>query len=231
MPTDVTSYASLLALFDKALTTYGRVDVAISNAGILERPGWFESSINLDSVRTAPSTAVLDVNLTGTLYFARIAAVYLRQSAAVTDDKSLLLLSSVAGFEESPGLFVYQAAKHGVLGLMRSLRKYFPGAYGEPGIRVNCVCPWATETAMVRTFADAWKEQGLPMNSSEGVASIIVGVSADDRVHGESVYVEGDRGWLIEEGLARTHPEWLGEAAASSLAKGQEFLGNGYKWT
>jgi NAD(P)-dependent dehydrogenase (short-subunit alcohol dehydrogenase family) len=37
--TDVTSYDSLLALFDKALKLYERVDIAISNAGIVEQPG------------------------------------------------------------------------------------------------------------------------------------------------------------------------------------------------
>lgn len=225
----MTSYQSLLNLFDKALNTYGRVDVAISNAGLVERPGWFESNIDLDSVRNAPSTLVLDVNLTGSLYFSRISAVYLRHKAASTDDKSLVLLSSVAGFEESPGLFVYQAAKHGVLGLMRSLRRYFPGAYGSPGIRINCVCPWATETAMVQTFSKAWKKEGIPMNTTEGIARVIVGLSVV-KIHGESIYVEGDRGWRIEEGLKSTKPQWLGESAASNLARGQAFLGDGYKW-
>jgi NAD(P)-dependent dehydrogenase (short-subunit alcohol dehydrogenase family) len=59
---------------------------------------------------------VLDINLTGTLYFSRIAAVYLRQKATPKDEKGLVLVSSVAGFQESPGLFVYQATKHGVIG-------------------------------------------------------------------------------------------------------------------
>lgn len=123
LSTDVTKYASFLALFDEAMQLHGHIDVAISNAGIVERPGWFEPSIDMSSVRLEPSIAVLDVKLKGTLYFSRVAAVYLRQNRAPTDHKSLILLSSVAGFKESPGLFVYQAAKHGVIGLMRSLRR------------------------------------------------------------------------------------------------------------
>ncbi len=230
MKTDVTSYDSLLALFDTALNMYGHVDVAVSNAGILERPGWFEPSINLDSVRTAPSTTVLDVNLTGTLFFSRIATVYLRQNATDADDKSIVLLSSVAGFEESPGLFLYQATKHGVLGLMRSLRKYLPNAYGSPRIRINCVSPWATDTVMVQAFRDEWEEKGLPLNTCKGVGRIIIGLASKREIHGENVYVEGDRGWLIEEGLTRTHPQWLGEKAAASLAEGQAFLESEIKW-
>lgn len=197
----------------------------------MERPGWFEHRIDLESVRVAPSTSVLDINLTGTLFFTRIAAVYLRQNATDASDKSMVLLSSVAGFEESPGLFVYQAAKHGVLGLMRSLRNYLPSAYGRPGIRINCVCPWTTDTAMVQTFRDAWLEKRLPMNTCEGVARVIAGLASSKEIHGESVYVEGDRGWMIEEGLTRTHPQWLGESAAESLAQGQAFLGTGSKWS
>jgi NAD(P)-dependent dehydrogenase (short-subunit alcohol dehydrogenase family) len=57
------------------------------------------------------------------MYFARIALAYLAhgQDPNAPTDKSLTFLSSVAGFKETPGIPVYQAAKHGVLGLMRSL--------------------------------------------------------------------------------------------------------------
>ena len=57
-----------------------------------------------------PPLTALDVNLKGVLYFARAASVYLRQNRQAGEDKSLLLLSSVAGFKESPGLFVYQVS-------------------------------------------------------------------------------------------------------------------------
>ena len=70
---------------------------------------------------------VIDVNFNGPIYFARIASVYLRQSpgsdTSKPTDRSLTLVSSVAGILESPDLFVYSASKHGVIGLMRSLRK------------------------------------------------------------------------------------------------------------
>lgn len=229
--TDVTSYNSLLGLFDKALGLCGRVDVAISNAGVTEGPGWFESSLDLNSVRTAPPTAVLNINLTGTLYFSRIAAVYLRQKATKGAEKGLILIFFLAGFHESPGLFVYQATKHGVIGLMRSLRKYFPTAYGEVPIRVNCVCPWATDTAMVQTFQEAWKKEGLPINTPDGVAQMVVGVAVEKTLSGESIYVEGNRGWAFEQGLDRTQQQWLGKDATSNLAKGQAFLGIGSKWS
>ena len=61
-------------------------------------------------MKKPPPLTSLDVNLKGVLYFARVAAVYLRQNRQAGEDRSLLLLSSVAGFKESPGLFVYQVS-------------------------------------------------------------------------------------------------------------------------
>ena len=170
---DTTQYADNLKLIKTAFEIHGRIDHAIANAGLVERPGWFEASLTLDDVQQEPSTIVLDVNLKGVLYFAHIACVYLTQGES--RDRSLTLLSSVAGFQESPGLFVYQASKHGVLGLMRSLRLYAPQAFG---VRVNAVCPWMTMTGMVAGIVQQWLHAGLPTNTPEDVAGVITGLVA-----------------------------------------------------
>lgn len=59
-----------------------------------------------------PTTVTLDFNLLGVLYFSRIARVYLRQNRKEGADKSLLLVSSIAGFKESLDLFLYQVRGH-----------------------------------------------------------------------------------------------------------------------
>lgn len=123
---DVTSYADTLALFEAAHKAFGRIDHAIANAGIGEQGNIFDQELTLESVKEEPKRAmdVVDVNLKGEIYFARIASVYLRQGGkGSAKDKSLTLLSSVAGFREDPGLYVYVPSKHGVLGLMRVLRE------------------------------------------------------------------------------------------------------------
>jgi len=76
--TDVTKYQSLLDLFEFCLQRHGRIDSAISCAGIMEIGNWFDPHLNLSTVRETPNSKVLDVNLLGALYFARIACVYLR---------------------------------------------------------------------------------------------------------------------------------------------------------
>ena len=123
---DVTSYEDNLKLFDAALKAKGRIDHAVANAGLGEQGNMFDPNLTLESVREEPKSSmkVVDVNLKGVLYFARIASVYLQQgSEGASSDKSLTLVSSVAGFREDPGLNVYVPSKHGVLGLMRVLRE------------------------------------------------------------------------------------------------------------
>jgi NAD(P)-dependent dehydrogenase (short-subunit alcohol dehydrogenase family) len=75
---DVTSYADNLALFDAAYQAFGRVDHAISNAGLGEQGNIVSPELTLESVREEPknSVQVVDVNLKGPLYFARLASVY-----------------------------------------------------------------------------------------------------------------------------------------------------------
>jgi len=127
VPTDITNYDHVYRLFQVAYEAFGRVDIAANIAGLTEIAGWFDPPETLESVKRVkqtlselldeivdcvnqqkPTTMLVDVNLNGTLYFSRIACVFLRQGQQRSDDKSLILISSVAGFKEYPGLFVYQ---------------------------------------------------------------------------------------------------------------------------
>ena len=133
---DVTSYDQNLNLFDTAYKQHDQIDHAIAIAGLGEQGNMFDAGLTLESVKEEPrkSMSIVDVNLKGPLYFSRIASVYLRQQdskkASSINDKSLTLVSSVAGFREDPGLYVYTPTKHGVLGLMRVLREYVVACFG-----------------------------------------------------------------------------------------------------
>jgi len=218
----------VLDLFKLAYKKYGRVDTALTLAGLMEIGNWFDPNLTLETVEEKPPTLVLDVNLLGTLYFARVAAVYLRQGAKPGDDKSLLLTSSLAGFKESPGMFVYQSTKHGILGLMRSLRNYLPGS---SGIRVNVICPWMTTTGMVEGIQEAWTAAKLPVNTPLDVAKINLDVTSDTGLNGAAIYVEGGRGWEFDQNITALEPQWLGKEQSETLARGQAALGQGSDWT
>ncbi len=104
---------------------------------------------------------------------------------------------------------------------MRSLRLYLPNTCG---IRVNVICPWMTDTIMVSGFAEAWKAENLPVNIPLDVAKISLGVVCQADLNGKSIWVEGGRGWELEENIDRLEPQWLGEEASLSLARGQALL-------
>lgn len=107
MLTNVSSYKSNYVLFRTAFEKYGRIDHAISIAGISEGENWFDPALTVTDVEKEPDTLTLDVNLKGVLFFARIAMVYLR-AGNEKRNRSLTLFSSVAGFRPTPGLVIYQ---------------------------------------------------------------------------------------------------------------------------
>ncbi|KAK6006919.1 hypothetical protein QM012_005927 [Aureobasidium pullulans] len=236
--TNVSDHLSNLGLFELAYKTCGRVDHAASVAGINREENIVDEGLDLESVRREPDIDdSLNVNLRGPILFSRLASVYLRQQAplndkssssttATTTNKSLTLVSSVAGFTEAPGLAIYSSSKHGVYGLMRALRKVLI----KSSIRTNAICPWMTETRMVTGIEESWKEAGLPRNKAVDVARVIAGVMFAESLNGEALYVEGGRAWGIEEGIERTQPQWMGEKQSRDFQKGQEVLGTGENW-
>jgi NAD(P)-dependent dehydrogenase (short-subunit alcohol dehydrogenase family) len=97
-----------VALFKTALEKYGPVDHALACAGIIEKGKWFDPELTIETVEKEETKLTLEVNLWGTCMFARIAVVYLKHDKKEGEDKSLTLISSAAGFRESPGLWMYQ---------------------------------------------------------------------------------------------------------------------------
>ena len=220
---DVCSYADNVSLFKRALERFGRVDHAISVAGITEQGNIFSPELNLETVEEPPSMLTFDTNLRAVLYFARIASVYLRQSRTDGEDKSLTLFSSIAGITESPGLFEYGAAKHGVIGLMRALRPYAPE---KLGIRVNALCPWMTATQMVAGIEESWYKAKLPVNQPDDVAKVIVDIVQSKSRNGGAFYVEGGRAWEVDRAMfSIAQDTWMGRERRIEWERGQEVLG------
>ncbi|KAI9373464.1 hypothetical protein BJX61DRAFT_541718 [Aspergillus egyptiacus] len=224
--TDVTNYESVVDLFDNTFNKFKRIDHVIVTAGSTETEGpWFEHTLTMTDIRTPPSKKDIDVNLVGTLYVTRVASVYLRHNRGPGVDRSILLFSCAAGFKETPGVSVYQAAKHGVQGLMRSLRANLNAPY-QHSIRINTICPWVTQTSnsFHKSLEDRWTKEGLPLSTAQDVAKVSAGVLCDDSLHGTSMYVAGSRAWEIENNIDRLESQWLGKEASQTLAQGQMII-------
>lgn len=135
--------------------------------------------------------------------------------------KSIILVSSIAGITEAPGLFAYSTSKHGVIGLMRALRPWAPLKYG---VRVNALCPWATDTQLLGV-KNRWVKENMPLNTPHDVGKIVVQCSSDQTLNGKAIFVTGGRFFDTEEGIDRTLPQWMGEENSKQWLKGQEILG------
>ncbi|GME36398.1 putative 3-hydroxyacyl- protein [Neofusicoccum parvum] len=203
--TDVTSYASVVALFRSARAAFGRVDGAVACAGVLERGTWFTKADGVEALDVAAveegpgSEGTVGVNLMGALYFARVAAGYLAEGEG---DRALVLTTKTA-----------------ILGLNRNLSLTL---HPSTGIRTNVILPAMTETGMVGPAAAAFRAAGLAVNTADEVAAYMVDVLARPTrngrpLNGLAVYVEGARGWEIEEGLKATMPQWLGEEPTARI--------------
>lgn len=112
----------------------GPVQVVVANAGILP------SGELVEDVDPAAWRRVIDVNLTGTFLTAKAAIPQLRESGG----GSMILISSICGLTASAGYVAYNASKHGVIGLMRTLVHEL----SPDGVTVNAVCPGWVRTPM-----------------------------------------------------------------------------------
>ena len=121
----------------------GRLDVWVNNAGVMRTVKSWEHPD--DEVRL-----MLDVNFYGVIWGSRAAVDAMR--AAPGGDKHLINIGSLSSLTPVPGLAIYGATKHGVLGFSESLQGDLMTA-GIP-ITVHCVCPDAADTKLVRDEAD-----------------------------------------------------------------------------
>ena len=132
---DVRDFEVLKAAVDAGVEELGRLDIVLANAGIASAGG--------PVATMAPDRwkNTVDINLTGLWHTARAAVPHL---IAGGQGGSIVLTSSVAGLQAMPGMSGYVSAKHGVIGLMRTLALEL----GEHRIRVNSVLPTNVNTPM-----------------------------------------------------------------------------------
>jgi NAD(P)-dependent dehydrogenase (short-subunit alcohol dehydrogenase family) len=127
----------LQAAFDAGVAELGPVDIVLGNAGI--------APMSL-SPTAGEWQDVIDVNLTGVYHTVEVAKPSLIEGGR---GGAIVLTSSTAGLAgiggNTPGGLGYTAAKHGVVGLMRS----YANQLAEYSIRVNTVHPTGVDTPMV----------------------------------------------------------------------------------
>lgn len=186
---DVADEASVAAMVETAVGTYGGLDVLCNNAGVLDSMGL------LEDVSLAEWQRTLGVNLTGVFLVARAALPHLLASKG-----SIINTASEAGIRGGCGGPSYTASKHGVVGLTRSIAYM----YREQGLRCNAICPGGVNTNIVQgaMSEDGFgRLSGVLMNAGamaepEQMASVAVFLASDAASYVNGAIMPVDGGWF-----------------------------------
>ena len=134
---NVTDKASIAAMVKGVTDKYGRVDVLVNNAGIVD-------DAMLRKMTDDQFERVIDINLKGTYNCARaVVDIMIAQGAGV-----ILNASSVVGIYGNFGQTNYAASKFGVIGMAKTWAREL----GRKGIRANAVCPGFVETTIIKSI-------------------------------------------------------------------------------
>ncbi|RFU26279.1 hypothetical protein B7463_g10046, partial [Scytalidium lignicola] len=145
---DVSIWNDQVKLFKSAIAASpkGAIDVVIANAGI-SRDDRFIQGLD-ESEPVQPDLKILDVNVIGTIYTAKLAAYYFHKQPKDIFDRCLILTSSIMAYIDTYGVPSYGVSKHAVRGLMCTLRR-------RHLMRVNSIAPWYLPTPIM---SEAWKK-------------------------------------------------------------------------
>src|SRR5580700_9852181 len=138
---DVRHEDDVRRLVDQTIARFGRLDVAVNNAGTEGQPG------PLTAQTPESYAAMFDTNVLGTLLSLKHELRVMQPQGA----GSIVNLSSTVGHRGAPGAAVYTASKHAVEGLTKSAALE-AAAFG---VRVNAIAPGPTDTAMLDRLTGA----------------------------------------------------------------------------
>ena len=186
--TDVSKEADVKTMVEKTIKVYGRLDFAFNNAGIEQIP------TPLAEQTEETFNQITNINVKGVW----LSMKYEIPQMLKNGGGAIVNMSSVAGLIGFPGIPLYVASKHAVLGLTRSAAL----EYAKSGIRINAVCPGAIETDMFERFVkdnEQVRSQVMAMHpigrsgKPEEIANAVVWLCSDRAsfITGQSLALDG----------------------------------------
>ena len=175
---DISKHEDADHLVEKTIETYGKVDILINSAGVLE-----EGLKPIDRVEDADMDRIIDINTKGTMYCMRAASAKMEEAGG----GSIVNVASVAGVMGCGGA-AYVASKAAIIGITRHTALRFAGK----GVRCNAVCPGTIVTPMVSGMntanmdADMFGQMAkhgdlkVPPCMPEDVANILLFLASDE---------------------------------------------------
>ncbi|MFE9598619.1 SDR family NAD(P)-dependent oxidoreductase [Streptomyces hokutonensis] len=175
---DVRNEDEVRAMVDETVTRFGRLDIAVNNAGTEGRP----SPITDQSAETYNAT--FDTNVLGVLLSMKHQVRVMKEQGS----GSIVNISSTYGHEGAAGASVYVGSKHAVEGITKSVALEVAAS----GIRVNGVAPGPTDTGMLTRFT------GTPQNKAALVSEVpLARLGLSEEVAAAIVFIASDEASFI----------------------------------
>ncbi|OCK53432.1 short-chain dehydrogenase [Chryseobacterium sp. CBo1] len=193
---DVTEYQSVKNAVDEAVKTFGTLDIAVNNAGVV-------GIGSIEEIDEQEWDRVLSVNAKGVFICTKVALEVMKPQKS----GAIINTASIAGKMGMAHLSHYVASKFAVIGFTNSIAK----EVAETGITVNAICPGIIGTGMWRGeggIADRWKQPGeteaqswernkktlIPQGvdqSAEDIAEAVVFLASAPHITGQAIAVDG----------------------------------------
>ncbi|EME39085.1 alcohol dehydrogenase-like protein [Dothistroma septosporum NZE10] len=229
---DVTSWESQLEAFRSAVKFSPRqtLDIVATFAGTAFAPGnevdhvLFAGEPSLDAELPAPNTKNIEVNLTGVYYSSWLALYFFRlkpSDSSEPGDKSLILVSSIGGYMDSPKASTYPASKFGVRGLFRSTR----ARTIDIGVRCNLLAPWFVDTPLIAPVKNAMKARGIEMSKVLAFATMEDCVQAasfcavNKELHGRALAIQPEGTFDLKDDV---EDGWAGDQLRPIMKRRRE---------
>jgi NAD(P)-dependent dehydrogenase (short-subunit alcohol dehydrogenase family) len=186
---DVTREGDLKSLIEQTIAKFGRLDIAVNNAGTEGTPG------PVTDQTPESYAAIFDTNVLGVLLSMKHELLVMKAQG----HGNIINVSSTLGIQGGAGASVYSASKHAVEGLTKSAAL----EVAATGIRINAVAPGPIDTDMLTRFAGNDDSKGrtkakVPaqrFGRPEEVANAIVFLASDKSpfLTGQSIVIDGGK--------------------------------------
>ncbi|KAI9651900.1 MAG: hypothetical protein M1831_007522, partial [Alyxoria varia] len=240
IPCDVSSWADLLAAFDKVGEV---IDTLFVNAGVSDTSEYFAEKYDSDGRLQQPNYRIIDVNLRAVCDAVKIGPTVMKKSRR---GGGIVITTSATGYVPEEALPIYSAVKTGSIGLIRSLRNTLI----KSNITINGIAPALTETnmppadyiALMRSkdmpvspahcvalaalfSATATESRRVELYGAEAVEAFDKGPEAllrTGRWNGRVLFTMGDTYTEVEEDLTDMRVEWFGRTNLLEQRRQQE---------
>ncbi len=188
--TDVAVAQQMEALVNYAVDTYGKLDIAVNNAGI----GGEQNAIADMSIEGWEK--VISINLNSLFYGLKYQVAAMLKSGG----GSIVNITSILGAVGFVGSSAYSAAKHGIIGLTQTAAL----EYSAKNIRINAVGPGFIDTPLLHAMDSKMKDQLISMHpigrlgKSEEVAELILWLGSEKSSFVTGSYYPIDGGYLAK---------------------------------